>query len=99
MTTVQARDLYEKIREEHKITDLLVDGRIELTADYLERISNTNLALKDIFHLDIARSAKMPVCTHDGGVRENEHEMKKKYYENVHKPHEIILPKNTRTKL
>lgn len=95
--TEDARKLYEKIANDYAIATIRVHDKVSLTADYLDNVAKTKLSLKDALHLDIARNTNMPVCSHDKEMKgESRYEEKKKYYELVFKPEELIKSRKTK---
>jgi len=90
-TTEKAREMYYSIASDHSIVTIRVHDKVNLTPDYLDQLSKTNLSLKDAIHLDIARVTKMPVCSHDTAMAgESNFDEKRKYYDQVFRPEELI---------
>ena len=89
----QSRYLYNSIIRELDITELLVNT-VHLTADFLDTIARTRLSLKDAIHLELAHNFQLKVCSHDIKMKaESIYEDKKRYYDNIFKPEELMNQK------
>jgi predicted nucleic acid-binding protein len=88
-----ARNMYDCLLEELDIVELLVHNHFRFTENFLDTIAKTGLSLKDAIHLCIAKDANMPVCSHDTKIKkESSFGSKESFYDNVHKPEELIKP-------
>ena len=93
----KARKIYKGILERYKILEITgLDKKCSLTDAFMDGIAKRNLTFKDALHLTVARNHNdMPVCTHDKKMRGDygQHSDKKKFYEYVYKPEELIKTK------
>lgn len=97
----QARGLYRDVIEEFQILEITALHTINiLTDDFMDRMIKSNITFRDGLHLEIAKLyKKTPVCTHDKHMKQSSsHEDKKKFYNKVYKPSELIKPNNERKK-
>lgn len=94
MTHFQSRRLYFEILNDYSIVELNVENHVSLNEAYIDKLSKTEVSFKDAIHLDIARSAKMLVCSHDTKMKKGtNYDDKKKYYSEVYKAQDLIKPK------
>lgn len=95
----KARNIYHQVLEDYGIRELTsLHRHIELNDPLIDSIALTNLRFQDALHLLIAKKAGMPVCTHDKKMLGNysTHGEKFKFYEKIHKPHELLSNKQKR---
>lgn len=92
-----ARAAYKSVINDHQIVELGVEEYVSLTHAFLDELASTTLSLPDGIHLAFAKETKMRMCTHDKKAKDARHSDKRRYYDNVFKPEELIGPKTSST--
>jgi predicted nucleic acid-binding protein len=92
----KAREAYKQTLESFKIVEVNgLHNIVPLTDSFIDTYSKTKLSFRDKIHLSIAKHFKIPFCTHDKKLTKGLmiHGEKKKFYDKVFKPGELIKTK------
>ena len=92
----KAREVYQSILNKHQILEITsIHHIVHINDAFIDKLATSNLEFRDALHLAIAKSLRIPLCTHDKKIRGNfsNHEQKTRFYDEVFKPQDLLEKK------